>query len=186
MKPYSGYKAEQSKPNVALPAGGYVAKILKAEEVTFDWGNRLVISFDIAEGEHKDHFKANYNNQNGEDKRWKGVYRLTIPKDDGSEKDEWSKRSFNNAMGAIEESNAGYHWDWNEAGLKGKVVGVLFRNKEWEFNGRTGWTTECCTMTDVDTIRNNKFSVPKDKPLKSNQAKGSYTEIDVEDDELPF
>ena len=51
MKPYNGYKAE--KPASArehLPAGGYVAKILNAEELEYSWGRVLLISFDIADG----------------------------------------------------------------------------------------------------------------------------------------
>jgi hypothetical protein len=189
MTPYNGYKAEQTKPTVKLPAGGYVAKILKAEEVTNEWGKRLVISFDITEGEYKDHFKANYNNQTGEDKRWKGVYRLGVPTDDGSDQDAWKKRSFNNAMGAIEESNPGYHWDWNEAGLKGKAVGVLFRDKEWAYNGRTGWTTECCTMVDIGTVRNGGFTTPAAKPLPKNNGNDGFQPLqnDGDDDgEVPF
>ena len=44
MKPYNGYKAE--KPASArehLPAGGYVAKILNAEELEYNWGRVLLI-----------------------------------------------------------------------------------------------------------------------------------------------
>lgn len=191
MKPYNGFSAEPTRTIEAIPAGGYVAKILKAEEVEYSWGTQLQISFDIADGEHKGHFKAQYDGQQGEDKKWKGVYRQSVPKDDGSEKDGWSKRSFNNAIWAIEESNTGYHWDWNEASLKGKFVGVLFRNKEWEFNGRTGWTTECCSLTDVSSIREGKFHVPKDKPL-ANKSQSAFAKADTfaeladDDDDLPF
>ena len=190
MKPYNGFNAEPTKTIEALPAGGYIAKILKAEEVAYSWGNQLQISFDIAEGDHKGHFKTQYDGQQGEDKKWKGVYRQSVPKDDGSDKDEWSKRSFNNAIWAIEESNPGYHWDWNEAGLKGKTVGVLFRNREWEYNGKTGWTTECCALTDVTSIREGKFRIPKDKPL-ANKSQSAFAKADTfadlaDDDDVPF
>ena len=189
MKPYNGFTAEPTRTAEALPAGGYVAKIVKAEEAHYDWGNMLLIYFDIAEGEHKGHFKTQYDGQQGEDKKWKGVYRQSVPKDDGSDKDEWSKRSFNNAIWAIEESNTGYHWDWNEASLKGKTVGVLFRNREWEYNGKTGWTTECCALTDVTSIREGKFRIPKDKPL-ANKTENAFARADVlsdiDDDDCPF
>lgn len=46
---------------VALPAGGYVAKIMDAKEVTFSGRNgdfsRLDVSLDIAEGEYQDYYK---------------------------------------------------------------------------------------------------------------------------------
>lgn len=187
MRPYSGFSAEPTRTTEPLPAGGYVARILKAEEVTYDYGSRLIISFDIEEGEHKGHFANNYKAQNGEDKRWKGVLRQSIPKDDGSEKDGWSKRSFNNLIWAIEDSNPGYHWDWNEVALKGKLIGVLFRNKEWEMNGKTGWTTECSSTTSVENIRAGKFRVPADKPLANKSATNSFEFTPVSTaDELPF
>ena len=55
MQKPKGY--DDVKPYVQqerLPAGGYVLKIMKAEEVKYDWGSVLLISFDVAEGECKD------------------------------------------------------------------------------------------------------------------------------------
>ena len=103
-------------------------------------------------------------------------------------------------MGAKEETytwgsvlviSFGYHWDWNEAILKGKSVGVLFRNKEWEMNGNTGWTTECCALDSVKNIRNNAFKMPKDKPLKQKAAAGTVNPMEAvesfaDDGDLPF
>lgn len=189
MKQFSGFEAKKSTSREPLPAGGYVAKILNAKEVPYDWGSVLLISFDILEGQYKDFFAKDYKEQDREDKKWRGTLRLTIPKDDGSEKDGWSKRIFGNSIWAIEASNPGYHWDWNEAMLKGKIVGVLFRNREWEMNGNTGWTTECCSLTSVDDIRLGKFRQPKDKPLKNNNTSGGTVFTPVEASsvgELPF
>lgn len=194
MKPFNGAKAERRAQREKLPAGGYIAKILDAKEVEYGWGTVLLISFDIVEGEYKDFFRKDYSAQQQEDKKWHGTYRLVEPKDDGSEKDGWTKNTFNNAIWAWEKSNSGYHWDWNEAGLKGKMVGVLFRNREWEMNGNTGWTTECCDFTDVASIRGNTFKVPKDKPLKAdvkrNAAPKSNLDVDFEEledeSDLPF
>jgi hypothetical protein len=91
-------------------------------------------------------------------------------------------------LACIKESNSGYHWDWDEAKLKGKMVGVLFRNFEWEMNDNTGWSTECCTFTTVDDIRQGKFKMPKDKPLKNKPATTTNTAdfTEITDDDLPF
>lgn len=191
MKAFNGFEAKRSAAREPLPAGGYVAKIMGAKEETYTWGSVLVISFDIAEGEHKDFFATDYRQNDREDKKWRGTYRLSVPKDDGSEKDGWTKRTFGGAIWAIEESNPGYHWDWNEAILKGKSVGVLFRNKEWEMNGNTDWTTECCALDSVENIRNNAFKMPKDKPLKQKTAEGTVNpmeavESSADDGDLPF
>lgn len=169
-----------------LPAGGYVAKILNAEEVSYDWGNVLLISFDIAEGDNKDHFANDYRNQDREDKKWRGTYRLRIPLDDGSERDRWSKRTFGNAIWAIEDSNSGYHWDWNEVELKGKFIGVLFRDREWEMNGRTGWSTECCALTSVSDIHSGNFKMPKAKSLDGSKSSAAPLHEVEDDEDLPF
>lgn len=182
MKAFEGYKAQkQGGSREYLPAGGYVAQILDAKEVRYDWGGVLLISFDISEGERKGFFKKDYAENTNEDRKWRGTYRLNIPKDDGSEKDGWSKRTFGGVMWAVEESNPGYHWDWNEAGLKGKTVGVLFRNREWEMNGNSGWSTECCKMISAQDVRDGKFKIPKDKPLANKPADG-FADITKDDD----
>lgn len=182
MKAFEGYKAQkQGGSREHLPAGGYVAQILSAKEVQYGWGSVLLISFDISEGEYKGFFKKDYAENTNENRKWSGTYRLSIPKDDGSEKDGWTKRTFGGVMWAVEDSNPGYHWDWNEAGLKGKTVGVLYRNYEWDIDGRTGWSTECCKMITVQDVRDGKFKVPKDKPLANKPAEG-FTDVTKDDD----
>ena len=191
MKAYEGYKAEKSF-NEALPAGGYVAKIMGTKIEEYSWGDVFIISFDIIEGEYKDFFTNQYRTNTNEDKKWKGNYRLNIPSEK-SKYPESDKKRFNNAMWAIEESNKGYHWDWNEKTLKDKKIGVLFRNKEFEKNdGTTGWFSECCSVIDIDSIKNGKFKTPKDKPLSNktnNTAARDISDTDFEeisDEDLPF
>lgn len=188
MRKFEGFEAKKaSGSRELLPVGGYVAKIMEAKELNYDWGDVLLISFDVSEGEHKDFFANDYKSQDGEDKKWRGTYRLNIPKDDGSEKDGWTKRTFGGAIWAIENSNPGFHWDWDEKKLKGKTIGVLFRNKEWEYNEKTGWTTECCALASADDIRSGKFTMPKDKPLQAKKTVSAFTPVnDVADDDLPF
>lgn len=181
-----------------LPAGNYVAKILGAKEVTNDFGNtNLVIRFDIAEGEHKDFFQTDYDNAAGEDKKWRGIMRLPIPKDE-SEEEAWKARTFGNNIWAVEASNSGYYWDWDEKTLKGKMVGVRFRNKEWKMNGKTGWTTECGELAAVDDVRSDKLKQMKDKPLKEGSVPNGFTQlvgssafpaspnVSTDDDDVPF
>ncbi len=88
-----------------LPAGGYIIKIMNSKVESTDWGNRLVLQFDIEEGEEAGYYKANYDNQQQEDRKWKGVIRLNIPTD---EDEEWKIRLFKSNMTAVEESNNGY------------------------------------------------------------------------------
>ena len=192
MKAFNGLEIKKSvSASEPLPAGGYVAKILNAKVEEYGWGEVLVISFDVAEGEYKDFFSKQYKENTREDKKWKGNFRLTVP-NEGNQYFDSQKRTFGNAIWAIEESNPGYHWDWNEAALKGKMVGGLFRNFEWEMNGNSGWSTECCTFVSVEDVRTGNFKQPKDKPLKNKAASqtataSSFAVIDNDDlSDLPF
>ena len=70
---------------------------------------------------------------------------------------------------------------------------MLWRNKEWEKDGSTGWTTEACACTSVEEIRSKKFRVPKDRPLKKSEAQTaapepetSATFTEEDEGELPF
>lgn len=170
MKPVNNWdQVKAASDRQQLPKGGYVCRIMNGEIKTYNGTKgtfeRLEISIDVAEGEFKDFYATDYRGQNQEDKKWRGVLRLYVPKDDGSDMDEWTKSKLKAATNAVEDSNQGYHWDWNEAGLKGKLVGCLIRNEEWEYNGRTGWNTKPFKLVPVSDIKNGKFEIPKDKPL---------------------
>ena len=190
MKAFNGLEIKKSvSTSEPLPAGGYVAKILNAKVEEYSWGEKLVISFDIAEGEYKDFFSKQYNENTREDKKWKGNFRLTVP-NEGNQYFDSQKRTFGNAIWAIEDSNSGYHWDWNESALKGKTVGVLFRNYEYDVDGRQGWSTECCTFVSVEDVRTGNFKHPKDKPLRNktanNAIESNFSALDEVESELPF
>ena len=191
MKAFNGLEIKKSvSANEPLPAGGYVAKILNAKVEEYSWGEVLVISFDVAEGEYKDFFSKQYKENTREDKKWKGNFRLTVPQESNQYFDS-QKRTFGNAIWAIEESNPSFRWAWDENALKGKMVGVLFRNFEWEMDdGRSGWSTECCTFVSVEDVRTGNFKQPKDKPLRSkatsNATTSTFAVLDDTDDGLPF
>lgn len=172
MRPFKDYETTQTiTGSRQLPVGAYICTILKAEEKVYntskggEW-HKLEISFDIAEGENKGFYADNYRAQTGEDKKWKGVIKLNVPNDDGSEMDAWNKRSFKTNMQAIEESNNGYHWDWNEVQLKNKAVGIVFRSEEWEYNGKNGWHTAAFKFISVADVKSGNFKIPDPKPLK--------------------
>lgn len=197
MKKLNGYeKAQAYSETERLPVGGYVLKILEAKEQDNSdkgYNNQLIISFDIAEGDYKDFYANNYKAQQGEDKKWRGTYRLYIPKDDGTEQDGWTMRRFKTVMNALEDSNNGYHFDWDEKKMKGLLIGGLFNNKEYDYNGRQGFFTNCHSLVTVEKIRSSNFKIPADTLLK-NGSMGSISgndgfmnlPADIDSDELPF
>lgn len=191
MKAFNGFKAEKaSSGREILPAGAYVCEIksVKEEEYSGSYGTAsfLSLAIEIIEGDYAGFWKKDFDGNDREDKKWRGTYRLSIPKDDGSEKDGWTKRTFGNFIYAVQESNPGYTWNWDEKTLKGKKVGVLYRNKEWEFDGRTGWTTEAAGSAPIEDVRKGVCKPLKDKPLANRpQAVATSETVDNEDD-LPF
>ena len=186
MRPFKDYETTQTiTGSRQLPVGAYVCTILKAEEKVYssskgEW-HKLEVSFDISEGEQKDFYANDYRAQSGEDKKWKGVLRMNIPTDDGSEADNWAKRSFKTNILAIEESNIGYHWDWNEAQLKGKTVGIVFRSEEWEYNGKRGWRTAPFKMVPAADVKSGNIKIPDPKPLNGKAASQASTAADLSD-----
>ena len=183
------------RPKLAL--GAYVCKVKKAVVQNNGYGDQLCILFDIAEGNYKGFYEEDFKANTQQDKKWKGVLRVWIPKDDGSEKDEWTKRSFKGFVTAVEKSNPGYQWNWDEASLAGKFIGVLTRQEEWEYNGKHGWAVRPFKALSVDAVRNGEYTIPVEKPLRnkteasyadnygSYSTQSNFAELD-DDDELPF
>lgn len=189
MKAFSNFEAKKaSSGREILPAGAYVCEVKSVKIEEFDWGSSLALAIDVIEGEYTGFFKRDFDNNDREDKKWRGIYKVSIPKDDGSKQDGWTKRTFGNFIWAVQESNSGYTWNWEEKTLKGKKLGVLFRNKEWEMDGRTGWTTEAAGSACIQDVRDGKVKMLKDKPLKNRPAQEPTAGVETVEDEseLPF
>lgn len=188
MKKFNGYETAQAFTEVEkLPTGGYIIGILSAEEIKYSWGNVLEIKFDIAEGEYKNFFTNQYKNSQLEDKKYKGTYRMNVPKEDGSDMDEWTIRKFKSDITAIEESNPGFHWAWDEKQLEKKKTGAIFFEKEYDFEGRQGFFTTLHSFRSIQSIKDGKFKIPKPKLLKAKAEPINDDFTPVEDlDDLPF
>lgn len=187
MKPINNFEKVQVFTEIEkLPVGGYIIGITGAEEIEYSWGSVLEIKFDIAEGEFKNYYTNQYKNTQIENAKYKGTYRMNVPKDDGSDMDEWTTRIFKSNIVAIEESNNNFHWAWDEKQLVGKKVGAIFFEKEWEFDGKTGYFTTLHSLRSVQNIKDGKYKIPKPKMLKNKTTEtSSIVEIDNLDD-LPF
>lgn len=153
-----------------LPVGAYVCTIVQANIQNNSYGDQLCVGFDISAGEWAGYYEEDFRQNQREDKKWKGVLRLWLPKDDGSDKDEWTKSILKGFITAVEDSNRGYTWDWDERSLKKKEIGILFRNEEWEYEGKTGWAVRPFRAICVDAVEDGNYTLPKDKPLKNKTA----------------
>lgn len=165
---YSGGELPKLEP------GGYVLRIINVKVEESQWGAKLAFQFDIAEGNNKDFFKNLYSATPDDwgDKKWKGSYRMKFPVNEGDQ------TRYNKAVGffksqleAFEKSNPGLKinagGEWDEQMLKGKIVGAIFNEREWEMNGKSGFYTQCKRFISADDIRNGKYTIPKADMLKT-------------------
>lgn len=148
----------------ALPAGGYVCKIISANEEESSQGRPvLVVAFDIAEGTEAGRFQREFNADTRENKKWpnSGVYRQPTEKADGT-----CNPFFKGLMTSIEESNSGWKPVWGEnfcGALQNKMVGMVFGREQYrKQNGELAWSTKARFVRSVDIIRAG-VEPPEDK-----------------------
>ncbi|MBQ8699394.1 MAG: DUF669 domain-containing protein [Clostridia bacterium] len=187
MTPINGYHEAQAIQGggEALPAGGYKCTIVKAYEDTSKNGRPMLdVCLDISDGDHKGYFSRLYrsrkelNDKDGKDTKWPCIMYLLA--------DDEAVGRFKGAMKAIEDSNPGYSWEnsgWKEETLKGKAVGVVFREEEYEKrDGSIGVTTRAAWMRNVDKVE--EAAVPSRKKMR--QSIAATDGIAVDNEQIPF
>jgi len=189
MRKYEGYEQAEAYTGEyeRLEPGGYICRILKIEAIendgTKNYDTLLKIGYDIAEGDHKDYFRRQFDRkkQSNPDAKWPGMYYQTVKADD--------LRYFKGFITAIEQSNSGYKWNWDEQTLKNKIFGGVFGEEEYLGNdGKVRTSVKLQWVRSADKIRNGDFTIPEKKLLKGNNSKNNVqTDIlDDEDEQLPF
>ena len=167
IKRFNDYDETKAYGNIEqLPKGGYELIVMGVQVESNSKGQYLKIACDVAYGDKMGFFMNDYNNQQSEDKKWHCNYLLSIPNDDGTEQDGWTKRRFKTVMEAFEESNSGYHWNWDENTLKEKKIGGLFNIREYEDkDGKVRQATNLAQLTTIKSIKEGTFKLPEDKLL---------------------
>lgn len=198
MKRFNDYETTKSYSGLPkLPVGAYPIKIQKVryEEGTNGNSDRIVLKFDITEGEFKDFFKKNYEAQTSEDKKWKGTFQIYCPKDDGSEKDGWTKSNFKTIMEDIEASNSTFKWDWDENKLEGKLVGGLFGEINTIIDGKPITYVAMRQTVSIDNLKSGNYKIPAPKnkngatssaPAPVSSSDGFMSIPSGSEEEIPF
>ena len=181
-----------------LNAGGYVGIIKSAEDYENEMtGNRsLKICCDIAEGEFKDYFQKSFDSNTDENKKWDnnstryfGLSETALP-------------FLKGFITAVENSNPGYKWDWDEKKLVGKKVGIVYKYEEYEKqDGSKAVKTKLSQFRSIDKLDqvNQNKNINEVKLLNGNYVsydeynKGQNVDVDlgsnyveISDDQLPF
>lgn len=169
IRKFSDYETTQTISDFkALPKGAYVLQIMGATTHENTNGQYIKIACDIAEGEFKGYFANDYRNQQ-ENKKWRCNFLLSVPNDDGTEQDGWTKRKFKTVIDAIEKSNNGMKFNWAESWFKNKKVGGLFNEREYEkTDGTIAKATNLAQFITIEKLRSGEFKIPEDKILNKN------------------
>ena len=179
-----------------LPKDAYVVRILSAKTAETKSGfNQLVIAFDIAEGQYKDFYKAQYGANSSEDKKWPNdaVFRLTIPHDGCQD---YVVTNWDSFFADLEDSNSGFVFNGDEKTLKGKLIGAKMHIEQSEYNGKVYDHTRMKWTCVADDVRNGKAGrLPNDKLVTPSASNASGSAMDSyansgfssdSDDEIPF
>ena len=153
-----------------LPAGGYICKILNAEETESRNGKPMLkVSFDIDEGEYKGYFRDLFKGwkESSDDPatvKWPftGTKWVMFYNSEGK-----TNRDFKSFCTALEDSGTKV-WindTFDVNGLRGATLGMIFRREEHEYNNARSWRTVPVGFRSVKTIEDGNYNVPEDKPL---------------------
>lgn len=153
-----------------LPPGGYVCRILKAEErKTSTDKPMLVVALDICDGEYSNYFMKLFQDRKKNSKDPikvkypnNGMCYIVVENAEGG-----TRKQFKSFVTAVEES--GGHIVWGDGfckSLEGATVGVLFGREEYEGNdGKNHWSTKPFFFRSVDRILSGDWTTPEDRPL---------------------
>ena len=189
MRAFTDY--EQTKEYTdfqKLPAGAYEIKIIRAE----DRDNALCLLFDIVGGEFDGYYQRKY----AEDKKgnfsaapkYKGVFRLWYP--NGGQYDDNAKRRMKTALKTIKEENnlsVDFTHEWDGAALKGSRTGMIFREQEYDYKGKHGFTVQPFTIISLENLHSGNYTLPEAKRLSASAPASANGFVDVSgEDDLPF
>lgn len=171
MKSLDMSGVQEAGSSRSLPAGGYVCKITKVEDVVDK--EYLYIEYDIAEGQHKDYYKdleATKGFWGG--KCYRSYKEAALP-------------MFKRFCSAVTKSNTGYIFDGgsqnaDETTLKGKLIGIVFGEEEYvKNNGDTGRRLYVSYECDAEKIRQHDYAPAKFKPLSGSNAGEPAANVDL-------
>lgn len=187
MRAFADYETTREYTDFKkLPAGAYEITIIRAE----DDGKALCLLFDISDGEFKNYYHNKFDNDKKDfpKAKYKGVYRLWYP--NGGPYDVSDKRRMKTALKTIKEENnltVDFTHEWDGTALKGSRTGMVFREEEYDYEGKHGFTTQPFTTISLDKLHSGNYTIPEAKRLGSLEPASANGFVDVSgEDDLPF
>lgn len=194
LKGYDDVQPAMPGEFAKLHAGGYICQVINAEITKSKVGNPMLILFiDIAEGDFQGYFKNNLMRIKSfnPDIKWdnSGIYRQLIFDNNGN-----TSRFFKGLITCFEKSNPRFSFKphaFDENILRGSLIGFIFAEEEYMWNGDIKSRVLPKFPRIVDDIRQGKFSVPDikhlDKPTpKPAQSSDPFAGSPIDPDDMPF
>jgi len=173
-----------------LELGGHYLIILGEKQEILNGYDVLTIQFDTHSGDAQPNYYQNDYKRRKEaspDAKYQGVHRLFLPSGDpNSDSYKWANQRLKGFVQAVEESNAGFKFNWDERTLKNRMIGGVFGEEEYQGNdGNIKRSVKLRYFAEKDYIPNSK--PPKLKELKESKAKPHDDTFPTEDNTgLPF
>ena len=163
-----------------LPAGAYACKIIEViDNVDKEY---LDVYFDIVEGEFKGYFTTLFNSTGKNYGRIARSYKTNaLP-------------FFKAFITAVEKSNPGYKWNWDEKTLNGKLCAVSFRDEEFESDGTIKTRAKPEEIRSIPALKEGKIEIkpvrklerlPSAADLMASQSTPT-SPLEIDDTDLPF
>lgn len=162
-----------------LTSGGYIVKILNVED--HPEKEYLKIYFDINEGPEKGYFKKQYDSDTRSERKWPNAGSFIRSYKDTA------ASMFKGFVGAVERSNKGYSWDFNEKTLVGKIVGLIIADEQYQNQkGQIRERNYVAAVRSIDVIKKGEFDVPPLKELDGSKVQATTATKSAPPVEDPF
>lgn len=141
-----------------LTPNGYICKILKVEDHSEK--EYLKIYFDIFKGDDRGYFKKQYDGDTRKERKWPNAGTFIRSYKDSA------ASMFKGFTNAVEKSNKGYKWDFDEKTLVNKIVGLIIADEQYQNQkGQVRVRNYVAAVRSVETIEKGEYEIPALKEL---------------------
>ena len=146
-----------------LTPNSYICTILIVED--YPEKEYLKIYFDIAKGDDKGYFKKQYDGDTRKERKWPNAGTFIRSYKDSA------ASMFKGFTNAVEKSNKGYKWDFDEKTLVNKVVGLIIADEQYQNQkGQVRVRNYVAAVRSVETIEKGEYEIPALKELTTTKA----------------
>lgn len=146
-----------------LTPNGYIVKLLNIEDHPDN--EYLKIYFDIVKGDDKGYFKKQYDGDTRKERKWPNAGTFIRSYKDSA------ASMFKGFINAIEKSNKGYQWNFDEKTLVNKVVGLIIADEQYQNQkGQVRVRNYVAAVRSVETIEKGEYEIPALKELTTTKA----------------